>query len=624
MPYYDVSIPLKLKTLTYKLEEDLDLEGYAVRVPLRNKFYDGLVVCKREERPEGVGELKNIESVIGRVYSKKFMEFIKWLSFHYASELGVVLRATFFDEIVEILRKKKAREKKDREHEKIKLYQNLEELNLEKLTLKKVTEAIDSAKYRTILIHCPYSPYEFKLMLETARYLLSINKRGIFICPTIREACWFFEQISDSRATLIHSELRRSEIHNALKKIISEETKIVVGTRIALFAPIEEVSVIMVSQESSWLYKAEESPRYNLKEAAVMRGFIEGIPVVLTDFMPSVSSYYNAIKGKFEFINDFYSSRHPEIRILKQPTHRVFSPELLFRIKLTDTQNFLILSPRIGYGFLACSDCGKILRCRNCSSILIFHRQNKALECKNCNIFERVPDQCHDCGGFNLQSFGIGIERVLEELKSATSKPIEYTEYLNWENEHIEGILIGQAGKIKKCLNPLFQAVVFLDFDFYLSIPDYRAMENAFAKILSTTHLVEPNGTVYIQTRNPENVFYQFVRSYDFKRFYLMELKHRQETGFPPYGRIVKLRLMLAKSSSQDKLKKVQEILKSKISGTVTGPVRGKVDGEFLYILRSKDKRRLIEETHLSLEKLSQMKGLSYKIEVDPVSLSEL
>lgn len=623
MPYYDVSIPLKLKTLTYQFEQDLDLEGFAVRVPLKNRFYNGLVIGKREEKPEGVTELKSIESVIGRVYSKKFMDFIRWISFHYASEIGVVLRATFFEEIVEILKGKRVKEREKKRNQKLEFYQELEALEIESQTIKRIENSIDEGKYKTILVHCPNGQYEFRLMLETAKYILSKNLKGILICPTIAEANWIFNKISDKRAILLHSELSRSENLNALNKIVSGEINVIVGTRIALFVDIERLSVIFVCQESNWLYKAEESPRYNLREAAIMRGFIEEIPVVLTDFMPSVSSYYNASKGKFEFIDNFNILRHPEIRILKQPNDRVFSPELLFRIKLKDEQKFLILSPRIGYSLLICSECNQILRCKRCSSSLIFHRDSKTLECKSCKSFEKIYDQCPYCGSFDLRSFGTGVERVLEELKNSTSKPIEYIEYISPENRQVEGIVVGQVGKLKKCFVPLFNAVVFLDFDYYLSIPDYRAMERAFSKVLSIAHLLEPDGKIFIQTRNPENPFYQYLRTYDFKKFYTMELKHREETGFPPYGRLVKLNLILGKSSHQDKLEKVQSILRNNISGTVTGPIKGKRNGEFLFILRSKDKRKIIEETHSSLEKINQIGGTSYKIEVDPVNLSE-
>lgn len=624
MPYYDVSIPLRLKTLTYFYEQDLDLVGYAVRVPLRSGRYSGLVIEKREQKPEGVQELRKIEEIIGKVYESKFLDFIKWLSFYYVSELGVILRATFFEEIVEILRGKLAKQRKPVKLATSELSFEISEVKLKDETLERVEKAIENSGYKTLLIHSPNPLYEFRLLLETVALTLSKNKRGIFIVPTIAEAKALFGQISDHRAALLHSELRKSELIETLRRIISGEVNIVVGTRIALFAPLKGVSVIFVSQESSWLYKAEESPRYNLREASVMRGFIETAPVILCDFMPSISSYYNAMRGKFEFIDNFEASKHPEIRILKQPKDRALSQELVFRIKTLDDRRFLILSPQTGYSLLRCDECAQFIKCPLCSSNLIFHRESKNLECRCCKRLSTSPEQCPYCGSFNFECFGTGVERVLEEVKGIASVPIEYYDYNFAHGDQLRGVVISKLGRVTKSLSPIFDAVVFLDFDFLLSIPDYRAPENAFSKLLSTTHLVNPEGTVFIQTRNPENQFYRFLRNYDFKRFYQKELILRKETLLPPFGRIVKLQVVLGKSFSMEKLERVKEILNSETSAKVAGPFRGKSEREFYFLLRSTEKRRLIEETHSSLKQLCKIKGINCKVEVDPTSLGNI
>lgn len=118
MPYYDVSIPLRLKTLTYYYEENRDLAGFVVKVPLKNRIYDGIVLGKRESLPEGITQIKEIKEVIGKAYTEGFIEFLKWLSNYTFSEIGSVLRVTFFEEILKFLENKRVRSKKRERIEK--------------------------------------------------------------------------------------------------------------------------------------------------------------------------------------------------------------------------------------------------------------------------------------------------------------------------------------------------------------------------------------------------------------------------------------------------------------------------------------------------------------------------
>jgi len=149
----------------------------------------------------------------------------------------------------------------------------------------------------------------------------------LLVLPEIKDAQKLFNFLKgcNIQAVLLHSEMKRAELLSSIKEIIEDKVKVIVGTRFAVFAPVKKLSLIMLAQESSWLYKAEETPRYHARDCAVMRGFIECCPVVLTDFMPSTTSYYNALRGKYELIDDFNQLKHPDIKILRQPSSNYFS-----------------------------------------------------------------------------------------------------------------------------------------------------------------------------------------------------------------------------------------------------------------------------------------------------------
>ncbi len=622
MPYYDVSIPLKLKNLTYYHEEDNDLTGFAVKVPLKNKIYDAIVINKREKKPEEVGLIRHFEGIWGQAYSKKFIEFLLWMSFYYVAQTGSILRLTFFEEIISYLKGETKEKISTKKAETIKESLGLDHFNLNPNTVKKILSLVDEKKYKTLLIHSPNILYEIKLMAEVACAVSSNDGSILLILPEIKEVQSLYNILKEhlnEKIVMLHSEMKRSELNISIKKIMENKVKVIVGTRFSIFAPAKKLSLIMLSQEASWLYKSEESPRYNVRECAVMRGLLEGCPVVLCSPLPSVSSYWNVLQNKFEFIDDFSFLGHPEIVILKQPRNDIFHPESMLYLKLHQKEPLMLIAPRKGFSLLRCSECGETIKCEGCGYSSIYYKEEKTLGCSRCNLKFTPPQVCPYCGGVDIHPLGTGVERLKEELQRIfQDKEISIKDY-ELEGNDIKGIVVAPVGKIKKGLTPTFKGAIFVDFDFFLSIPDYRAIENAFGKILSLCHLIRKDGTLFLQTRSPDLEIFKFMRSYNFKDFYGYELKHRKETGFPPFVRLIKILLKIKKKDSEDIYEKIKNCLKSCTSADVIGPLREKDKAYF--ILRSKEKRKLIEELHICLEKLNKFKEVSYSIEVDPVNL---
>ncbi|WP_353684593.1 hypothetical protein V4D30_02025 [Thermodesulfovibrio sp. 3907-1M] len=619
MPYFDVSIPFKLKTLTYQYDKDVDLKGFAVKVPLKNRTVEGIVI-KGTDKPEEIMQIKRIQAIIGRAYEEKFIDFLYWMSYYYVSEIGSVLRATFFEEIMRLLKGIKNK-KVSRHHTELTSF-HLEHYFLNDETLSKIVYSTNMGNYKAFLVHCPDFFYEMKLMVETVKKLLSVDGAILLMLPEKKDAQRLYSTLKelDCRVVLLHSEMSRSEILFSIKEIIENRAKIIVGTRFAIFAPVKKLSLIMVSQESHWLYKEEQSPRYHARDCAIMRGFIEGCPVVLTDFMPSTTSYYNALRGKYEFIEDFNRVKHPQIKVLRQPYQSIFHPETLLYMKLNYKEGILVTCPRSGYSLLRCSECGEVIKCEKCGLSMTFHKSTKTVECFRCGFVMKAPQQCLYCSGVDIHPVGVGVERIKDELKNIFLGRQSEIKEMELETEEYHGVWVAETGKVKKGHLPVFKGVVVVDFDFFLFIPDYRTLERAFAKVLSLSQLIREDGDLFIQTRNPSNEFFKFIRSYNFKDFYLYELKHRQEAAFPPFSRLIKLIIKIKESASESVLNEIKDFLKSHVTGEIMGPTKNE-NGEFVFILRAKDKKRLIDDFNKAAQKLKFFKGISFKVEVDPVNL---
>lgn len=617
MPYYEVSIPLRLKTLTYYYKEDKDLKGFAVEVPLKNRIFEGIVLGKSEVLPEGITQIKEIKDIIGKAYSNRFIDFLDWLSKYNLSEIGSVLRLTFFEEILNFLRNKKIKARKKSEIKK--QTDILKNVTVSEKTVSSIVNCL--GEYKAFLIKCPNISYQMKLMIEVAKKISS-KDNTIFILPEITDACLLFAMLREflgERVVLLHSEMTKSELLSSIYSIMEDKAKVVVGTRSAIFAPLNKVSLIMIMEEGSFPFKEEQTPRYNAREASVMRAFLEKCPVVLMAQMPSTESYFNVLRRKYHFIDDFERFSHPQIKILKQPYKHVFHPDVLLSIKMNYKEGLLITTPRSGYSLLICSDCGSTVRCEKCGYSMIFSKSDKTLECFRCNVQRKTFIECPYCGSTNLTSIGIGVERIVEELRSIFPEEDLLVKDFDFAFQEIQGVSVLQTCKIKRGIYHQFKCSIIVDFDFFLCLPDYRATEEAFKRIMFIVQLTKQDGTVFIQTNNPENRLFKFIRDYNFKDFYLYELKYRKEAGFPPFVRLVKLVVELSKRAPLSLIDEIKEKLFN--SAEVLGPFKTENERSFVFILRFKDKTQFIKQSQDIIKNLQKFKSVSFSVEVDPVSL---
>lgn len=310
MYYYDVLFPINLGPLTYICPDSLAetvQPGLVVQAPLRNKLTMGIVIEQNISPPAGPMKELHIMPGTPAVISKSLLRLFRWMSDYYIASEGLVLKQTM---PIELFSKTRTRKSK----KEIVCNNAIDFMAIRPEDVKAVTAAINSNKYMGFLLQAPSLLYEYSMVLQ----LLSSVRNVIILLPDISQANLLYTALKDlyaERICLLHGEISRGKRSAYIEGILSGGYDIVIGTRAALFAPLKKVSLIMVLNEHSQLYKIEEGIRYNIRDVAVMRGFIEKAAVLISSISPSIDSYFNAITGKYRIIKPSPDIKRPNIRI---------------------------------------------------------------------------------------------------------------------------------------------------------------------------------------------------------------------------------------------------------------------------------------------------------------------
>ncbi|MCK7516633.1 MAG: primosomal protein N' [Ignavibacteriales bacterium] len=230
--------------------------------------------------------------------------------------------------------------------------------------------------------------------------------------------------------TVIHSRMSIGERYDSWRRILKNKSKVVVGARSALFAPLSKIGLIVVDEEHDSSYKQSDSiPKYNARDSAIVLGMLKGCPVLLGSATPSIESMYNAVSGKYKLLTlpeRVDNARMPKISLVniiverkKKRMENVFSKTLLDKIedRLNKKEGVIILQNRRGFSTqIFCDDCGEIEICTNCSVAMVYHINQNLLQCHYCGFTKDVPKVCSNCGSHSVKYFGTGTERVEDEI----------------------------------------------------------------------------------------------------------------------------------------------------------------------------------------------------------------
>jgi primosomal protein N' (replication factor Y) len=539
-------------------------------------------------------------------------------------------------------------------------------LNAEQaVALAAVTEALalpESA--RPILLHGVTGSGKTEIYLQAIRLALARGKTAIVLVPEISLTPQTVERFksrfaeADDMVAVLHSRLSEGERHDEWHKIQAGRARIVIGARSAIFAPLENLGLIVVDEEHETSYKQEEAPRYHARDVAVVRGKLENCVVLLGTATPSLESYHNATRGKYQLLNltlRVDDNQMPLMRIvdLRQEARKAKSLTILGEklhtaiiARLEKHEQTILFLNRRGFSTsLLCSACGEARACPNCSVALTFHRTAARLSCHLCGHTAAVPKKCPACGEAALIFAGFGTEKVEANVQQLFPKAVvrrmdadsmtrkdAYRETLRAFRAGKIDILVGTQMIAKGLHFPNVTLVGIINADLSLHLPDFRAGERTFqllTQVAGRAGRGETPGEVFVQTFTPFSPSIQFARHHDFAGYFEQELEFRERCDFPPFKHAVLLTIRSshearAKFSAETIARRLREALPEEfiMSAPTPAPLE-KLQGQFRFhiLLRGAAILRLSRLVRETLDKLPLPDDVIAAVDVDPYQL---
>ncbi|MCM3365692.1 primosomal protein N' [Bacillus safensis] len=431
---------------------------------------------------------------------------------------------------------------------------------------KHIHQAVSEDQHETFLLHGVTGSGKTEIYLQTIDHVLQKGKEAIVLVPEISltpQMVQRFKERFGSNVAVLHSGLSTGEKYDEWRKIHRKEVKLVVGARSAVFAPFENLGMIIIDEEHESSYKQEEMPRYHAKDVAIERAVRHQCPVVLGSATPSLETYARAKKGVYTLLSLKHrvnQQQLPHVSLidmreeLRNGNRSMFSEELMIRLKEVlerKEQAVLFLNKRGYSSFVMCRDCGYVEQCPHCEISLTYHRYQKRLKCHYCGHEAPVPAECPECHSEHIRYFGTGTQRVEEELTKVlpearvirmdvdtTSRKGAHEKLLTSFGNKEADILLGTQMIAKGLDFPDVTLVGVLSADTSLHIPDFRSSEKTFQLLTQVSGRAgrhEKAGSVIIQSYTPSHYSIELTKQHDYEAFYEQEMLHRRHQSYPPY-----------------------------------------------------------------------------------------
>lgn len=527
----------------------------------------------------------------------------------------------------------------------------------QKRIIDSITHFIEKGDFKTCVIHGVTGSGKTELYIELAKRTLKKGKSVLILFPEIILAGHLITRISYhlGRVAVLHSGLKFSERAEFFEGIIKGNYRVVVGVRSAVFAPLKNPGLIVVDEEHEGTYKQEEGVKYNARDVAVMRGYMENAVVILGSATISLETYYNSLKGKYLYFylpKKVLSSRNPEVKIVPPPHGgRVFSDELLKEIEeaLSKKTQVLLLAHRRGYSPLRfCLSCRRVRKCENCDVSLTYHKNKNILICHYCGYSVPAVSECPYCSAKNYYFAGYGTERVEEEfrkffphesvarLDSDTASRREYVEktLAKFEKGEIH-VLIGTQMIAKGLDIPNLSLTGVVSADTLFNLPDMRAEERAFQLLVQVAgrsgRRENVVGKIIIQTRFPESDIIKYIVEGNLMEFYKRELDRRKELLYPPVSRMI---LITLEGKNENLTREIGEELRNDLERIAKGEeikILGPAPAPFFY-MREKYRFQIIIKNAkgtrffrylnhpIIIKYFEKVREIKISVNVDPVS----
>ncbi|HMT08066.1 MAG TPA: primosomal protein N' [Pyrinomonadaceae bacterium] len=527
-----------------------------------------------------------------------------------------------------------------------------------------ITTALESKDYKGFLLHGVTGSGKTEVYIRTMQHALELGGSAMMLVPEIALTPVFSRRLRSvfgSKVAILHSNLSQGERYDEWRRIRRGDARIAIGTRSAVFAPLENISLVIVDEEHDPSYRQHESPFYNARDVAVMRASLAKAIVVLGSATPAMESFYNAQNGKYEYLalpnriggRGLAQAELVDMRdVFKRFGKDVaLSPELIEG--LTETlhkgEQAIVLLNRRGFSqFVLCRTCGETLKCQNCDITLTYHRGTAKLICHYCNYSEKVPKVCPHCKSEFLYFVGEGTENIADQLVARfPNARIERVDrdtmahkgeldrvLLDFANGRID-MLVGTQMIAKGHDFPNVTLVGVIGIDIGLGLPDLRSAERTFqlvTQVAGRSGRGEKPGRVLIQTYYPDHYALRHALAQDYLGFYKEEIRFRERLAYPPFvvlaSILIKHRDLSYASKQANTLRRCLDESNTDRTARILGPApaslsRLKNEFRLQMILKASSRRHLRERLDIAIES-AERNGCDLRtinVEIDPVNL---
>lgn len=589
--FAEILLPQKVgknkDTLTYKVPGALTEKlrpGTMVDIELRNRKTRGIITGFHHHEPDyKTKEIIDIASKAPHM-SPWQIDLLFWLSNEYFAPLYKTIKLFIPSSIS---KKKKLLEWTPHEID--------HEWETRKLTLtpdqEKVLKTILETPKKKILLHGITGSGKTEIYRRIAENTLQKDQQILILVPEITltpQAFQNFQQEFGNNIAILHSQLTGKQKENYWYRIYHGETKIVIGSRSALFAPFKNLGAIIIDEEHEPSYKQDQAPRYHAREVAFTMSKLLNIKVILGSATPTIESYYAAQQGEYELVELKQRIQHeeptslPQVTIvdlreeIKKKNYSIFSEKLAARMKQkleNNEQTILFLNRRGAASAVLCRECGHIEKCEQCDVALTYHKHltvealnlpAERLICHHCGKIKKVPTACPNCQSAFIRYIGLGTQKIEETVikdyptarviradRDTVQHHENFADIYNRFKNHEADILIGTQMIGKGLHLPQVNLVGVVLADLSLTIPDFRSAERTFqilTQVAGRSGRQGSKGEVIIQTYLPDHYAVQASAQHDYQKFFEQELAIRKAFQYPPFTRLIKLTIVHEKS----------------------------------------------------------------------------
>ena len=546
------------------------------------------------------------------------------------------------------------------------IFEHTEPLQLTKeqsVAIKPILQTIEEKRHDVFLLYGITGSGKTEVYMQSIQKVLEEGREGIVLVPEISltpQMVNRFKGRFGDEVAVLHSGLSIGEKYDEWRKIQRKEVRVAVGARSAIFAPFENLGIIIIDEEHETSYKQEDNPRYHARDVAIERARTHNCPVILGSATPSLETFARAKKGVYQLLTlskRMNDQSLPTVDIvdmreeLREGNRTMFSRLLYDKLQdrlMKKEQTVLFLNKRGHSSFVMCRDCGYVIQCPNCDISLTYHQYQQQMKCHYCGYEAVVPTICPECTSEHIRYFGTGTQKVEEELGKifpearvirmdvdTTSRKGSHEKLLTAFEEGKADILLGTQMIAKGLDFPNITLVGVLSADTMLHLPDFRSSEKTFQLLTQVSGRAgrhELAGEVVIQTYSPEHYSIELASQQDFDQFYQKEMMIRKIHQYPPFYYLALITV------SHEELMKVVDVtekisvtLSSRLSkgAHILGPVAcpiPRINNKYRYqcIVKYKKEPKLTQTLKMILDHYQQdihRTGLQISIDKNPYIL---